>query len=509
MRTACLLPGVGYGYLQPPPSGHKIRCPPSTVSSQPATPGQQTERRFHRLYFIALSLIAALAIGGQVLVQLAFRQQSGDGHIVNMAGYQRMLSQRLTLKMVLFDPGQPDASAQLVAIAAMRDRWMDAHQRLVIRLPETAYGEANRLTLGGLLEEAGRPLRRIASLPDRMSRDRTLTETERAALLADQELFLPLMDSVVLGLEQSATARVAFLQRVELALLVITLAVLALEALLIFRPAVRRLRLSLDQLEHRNLQAARSLESLRHLTGGIAHHFNNLLTGIMGHAELERFDALRDGRSTEYADAQIACGKRAAAIVTQLMRYSGESRYRCEPEELGSWLRKFVPQSLPDNPGLQISLEVADEATASIDASALEPAMHGLLANAIEAMQGRAGLIRVRLSQTLLNEPRMMSGPYRSELPPGLYACVQIIDTGEGIATGDLDSIFDPFYSRRELGRGLGLASVLGIIHGHGGGICVESAVGRGSEVSVFLPLTGRAAVVSNPVGVGQPRPLV
>lgn len=473
----------------------------SVVSNPTPSPGQQAAQHIRRRYFIALGLIAALAIGGQILVQLALRRQSGDGHVVNMAGYQRMLSQRLTLKMVLFDPGQPEASAQFAAIAAMRDRWVDAHKRLMTGLPETAYGEAARNTLGGLLEEAGRPLTRIASLPDRLAGNRALADTERTALLADQEIFLPLMDSVVLGLEQSATARVAFLQRVEFALLAITLAVLALEALLIFRPAAWRLRTSLDQLDHRNRQAARSLESLRHLTGGIAHHFNNLLTGIMGHAELERIDALRDGRSTEYADAQLACGKRAAAIVTQLTRYSGESRYHCAPTDLGSWLRSFVPHEIPGNPGLKIDLEVVDEAVASIDRTALEPAVHGLLANAIEAMKDRTGLIRVRLSQTLLSEPRIMSGPYRLELLPGLYACLQIADTGEGIAPGDLDSIFDPFYSRRELGRGLGLASVLGIVHGHGGGICVESAPGRGSEVSLFLPLTGQPVAVSRATG--------
>ncbi|RXK56282.1 hypothetical protein ESB00_10525 [Oleiharenicola lentus] len=465
-----------------------------TVSSQPPSPGQQAGRHFRRRYFVALSLIAALAIAGQVLVQLTLNRQSGDSHVVNMAGYQRMLSQRLTLKILLFDPTQADASAQLDAIEAMRDRWVGTHRKLVIGLPDIAYGATAHSTLAALLDEAGHPLGRIAALAADLSPQSTLSAANRTALLADQELFLPLMDSVVLGLEKSASARVAFLQRVEMALLLITLVVLALEALLIFQPAVRRLQTSIDQLEHRNRQAAGSLASLRHLTGGIAHHFNNLLTGIMGHAELERLDALRDGRSTEYADAQLECGKRAAAIVTQLTRYSGEARYRCEPVTLGPWLRSFIPAGAPDNPDVRITLDIADDATVAIDRSALEPAVHGLLANAIEAMNGSAGLIQVRLTQAVLLEPRTMSGPYRAELPPGLYACLCISDNGEGIAASEFDRIFDPFYSQRGLGRGLGLASVLGIVHGHGGGICVESAPNRGSEVSVYLPLSGRTA---------------
>ncbi len=469
------------------------------MSSQPPSPGLQAGRHFRRRYFVALSLIAALAIAGQVLVQVSLNRQSGDSQVINMAGYQRMLSQRLALKIMLFDPGQSDAPAQLDAIRAMRDRWVDTHRKLVAGLPDTAYGATARSTLATLLEEAGHPLDRIATLAAELSPQTRLSDHDRAALLADQELFLPLMDSVVMGLEKSAGARVAFLQRVEIALLLITLAVLALEALLIFQPAVRRLQASLDQLEHRNRQSARSLESLRHLAGGIAHHFNNLLTGIMGHAELERLDALRDGRSTEYADAQLACGKRAAAIITQLTRYSGEASYRCAPVELAAWLRAIIPNFAPENPDVQITLDWVDEATALIDRSALEPAVNGLLANASEAMKGRAGLIRVRLAQALLAEPKTMSGPYRAELPPGLYACLQIIDSGEGIAPGDLDSIFDPFYSRREMGRGLGLASVLGIVHGHGGGICVESFPGRGSEVSLFLPLSGQPAATPHP----------
>lgn len=461
------------------------------VSRPTSSPGHQAARHFRRRYVVALGLIAALAIGGQVLVQLALKRQSGDGHIVNMAGYQRMLSQRLTLKMLLFAPGQPDAPAQLASLTTMRDRWVTAHQSLIAGLPQTAYGDAARNTLASLLEEAGKPLARISALVTRLGSSSSLDERERSALLADQELFLPLMDSVVLGLDQSAAARVAFLQRVEFTLLVITLGVLALEALLIFRPAAQRLRATLDELDRRNRQTAGSLASLRHLTGGIAHSFNNLLTGIMGHAELERIDALKDGRSTEYIDAQLACGRRAVTIVTQLTRYSGEAIYRCEPIALGPWLRAIIPASAPDNPAVRITLDIAEDATAAIDRSALEPAVNGLLANAIEAMHGGAGLIHVRLTQAVLAEPKTMSGPYRAELPPGLYACLRITDTGEGIAAGELDRIFDPFYTQRGLGRGLGLASVLGIVHGHGGGICVESAPGRGSEVSVYLPLSG------------------
>lgn len=470
---------------------HLVSAP---AQSSAPSPGQQTIRHFRRLYFIALSLIAALAIGGQILVQVALSRQSGDGHVVNKAGYQRMLSQRLTLKMLRFSPADPEAEARLGEIRAMRDRWVGAHRDLVDGLPRSAYGSSARLALAQLLEEAGRPLERIGRLADRLTRGGALSEAERSALLNDQELFLPLMDSVVLGLEQSAGARVAFLQRAEFTLLAVTLLVLSLEALLIFRPAVIRLGTSLDELERRNRQTAGSLKSLRDLTGGIAHTFNNLLTGIIGHAELERLDALRAGRNTEYIDAQLSCGRRAAAIVTQLTRYSGHSRGHFVTTEIGPWLRGIVPASAPGNPALPITVEVATDAVVAIDRAALQPAIAGILENASEAMKDHPGVIRVRLTQVLLTEPRLMSGPYRAELPPGLYACIEITDAGEGIAPGDLDRIFDPFYSRRSLGRGLGLASVFGIVHSHGGGICIESTLGEGATVSIFLPVANQPA---------------
>jgi signal transduction histidine kinase len=456
--------------------------------------GRETARHFRRLYLVALSLIAALAIGGQLLVQLSLSSQRGDGHIVNKAGYQRMLSQRLTLKMMLHEADHPGAPAQLAALAAMRDRWLAAHRELAGSVDRVAYGEPAREALSSLFREVDQPLQHIASLVTTLMENGRLTPAERTTLMTDQELFLPLMDAVVLGFEHSVQARVTFLQRVEFTLLIITLLVLGLEALLIFRPAVNRLQVSLDQLEQRNRQATRRLESLRHLAGGIAHSFNNLLTSILGHASLERLDALQQRRNTEYIDAQIQGCNRAARIITQLVTYSGHGHFDLLPTQLGPWLNETVQSFPPGSPGIRVELEAADPAVVLADRNALKQALEGILTNAVEAMKERNGVVTIRLTEAILPEPRLMSGPYRTELPAGLYACIRISDRGDGIAPEEIDRIFDPYYSSKEFGRGLGLAAVLGIVHGHGGGITVESKPGRGSTVSLYLPLSSREA---------------
>jgi len=136
-----------------------------------------------------------------------------------------------------------------------------------------------------------------------------------------------------------------------------------------------------------------------------------------------------------------------------------------------------------------VDLEVVEDAVAAVDRKAIAQAIDGLVANAIESMAGRSGCVVIKLQHESLTEPKLMSGPYRAELPPGIYACIRVIDHGEGIIAEEIEWIFDPYHSRKQFGRGLGLAAILGIVHGHGGGIDVESRLGRGSTVSLYLPI--------------------
>ena len=161
---------------------------------------RDTARHFSRLYITALSLIAVLAIVGQVLVQRSLVSQYGGSHIVNEAGYQRMLSQRITLKMTLYDEAQPDSRAQIRAIEALRDRLgRRALLDLVDHVDKVAFGGTAETALARLLDDLHQPLERISVLVDRLANRGSLTAAERSELLTDQEIFLPLMDAVVMG----------------------------------------------------------------------------------------------------------------------------------------------------------------------------------------------------------------------------------------------------------------------------------------------------------------------
>src|SRR5690606_11465828 len=94
----------------------------------------------------------------------------------------------------------------------------------------------------------------------------------------------------------------------------------------------------------------------------------------------------------------------------------------------------------------------------------------------------------------LVTNPRLMAGPYRTEIEPGLYAWVRVDDAGEGVSAEEIDRIFDPYFSRKMFGRGLGLAAVLGILHGHEGGVQFLSRPGEGSSVVLYFPLESRSA---------------
>ena len=149
------------------------------------------------------------------------------------------------------------------------------------------------------------------------------------------------------------------------------------------------------------------------------------LAGVQGHAELQRLDAVSARQSTEYIDAQIQGCRRAADIVTQLLNYSGYGRFEREPTALGPWLGALTKSLTPKGSMVAVEVEVAEDAVAAVDRKAIAQAIDGLVANAIESMTGRSGSVVVRLQHESLTGPRLMSGPYRAELPPGVYACIR------------------------------------------------------------------------------------
>ena len=236
--------------------------------------------------------------------------------------------------------------------------------------------------------------------------------------------------------------------------------------------------------------ASQKLESLGVLTAGIAHTFNTLTSTILAHAELALDELPGESPSHEsvYTIAKIAL--RASEIVNLLMAYAGNTDSdTSEPVELSSLTQatvRLLRASAPSVASLQVNLS-NDPTTIWANSGQVRQVVLNLVMNAIEALEARPGIVTVSTAKVRVNQDPGESGS--PDLGEGDYVLLEVSDTGCGMSNEIQAKIFDPFYSTKFLGRGLGLASVHGIVRGAGGAIGVVSAPGQGSTFKVWLPL--------------------
>lgn len=236
------------------------------------------------------------------------------------------------------------------------------------------------------------------------------------------------------------------------------------------------------------IQHAQKLESLGVLAGGIAHDFNNLLTSVMGYASLALM---------QLPDESVACpmlreiekaAQRAADLTSQMLAYSGRGKFVIQVVRLDTLVHemtKLLGTVVSKKALLHLELQAA---TVDGDATQIRQVVMNLITNASDALEGNVGTISVRTGvvQAAVNDLRSPYTP--DDLSPGAYAFVEVEDNGCGMKEETLAKLFDPFYTTKFAGRGLGLAAVLGIVRGHKGTIKVESAPGRGTRCIVLLP---------------------
>jgi len=246
----------------------------------------------------------------------------------------------------------------------------------------------------------------------------------------------------------------------------------------------------------RKMLEAQKLESLGVLAGGIAHDFNNLLTVIVGNSTLARLDAGESPANHARLDSVITSARRAAELCHQLLAYAGKGSFTTERinlNELVNETARLLELSIGRHARLEFAL-APDLPRNEADPSQIRQVIMNLLINASEALAGRPGTIRLTTSA-------LDHGPAASGAGPALDAelgacvCLEISDTGEGMTAAVRDRIFDPFYSTKFTGRGLGLPAVLGIVRMHHGTLQVDSTPGRGSVFRVILPVAQRATV--------------
>jgi len=237
------------------------------------------------------------------------------------------------------------------------------------------------------------------------------------------------------------------------------------------------------ELETRNNQL-RKAESLGRMAGAIAHHFNNQLQVVMASLDLAGPSPLLD-------QARSAT-ERATHMGRLMLAYLGQTAREQEPLRLSGLCAGSLPALSATLPA-GVTLEARCPSPGPLvraDADQLRVVLANLVTNAWEAMEGAPGAITLEVSTVA-----GASIPSRNRFPvdwlprEGDYARLEVADTGAGIPEGDFFELFDPFFSTRFTGRGLGLPVVLGIVQAHGGAVCVESRPGRGSAFRVHLPL--------------------
>lgn len=255
-------------------------------------------------------------------------------------------------------------------------------------------------------------------------------------------------------------------------------------------------RKRLDQ----QLWHSQKLESIGLLAGGVAHDFNNLLMGIMGNASLA-LDSLEDqGRTRRLIQDVVRASERAAELTRQLLAYAGKGRFVAEPVDLSRLISDLVPliqSSIPRKVQLRLELQ-HDASPIQADKTQIEQLVMNLIINAGEAIPGDAGSVVVTTAVRDVAADEL--GAYLTEHKTGgTYVLLRVCDTGTGMDEETLRRIFDPFFSTKFLGRGLGLSATLGIVRGHKGAMKVTSAPGQGTVFEVLFPAGANARVPERP----------
>lgn len=254
------------------------------------------------------------------------------------------------------------------------------------------------------------------------------------------------------------------------------------------------------------VQRAQKLESLGVLAGGIAHDFNNLLTGILGNVSLVLAERGPDARARTLLQRIEDAAKRAAELTRQMLAYAGQGALEARLVDVSALIREATPllrASVTKRADLVVD---CPEGLAHVvgDTAQLRQVVMNLVINASESLGEFGGRITIRTGTRSL-KPEDLAGCVLSDEPwPGEYVFVEISDSGCGIDEEEVGRIFDPFYSTKFTGRGLGLAVVVGIIRRHRGALQVESQVDEGSVFRIFLPAAGKTGADELPAaGIG------
>jgi two-component system cell cycle sensor histidine kinase/response regulator CckA len=239
------------------------------------------------------------------------------------------------------------------------------------------------------------------------------------------------------------------------------------------------------------LRQAQKMEAIGTLAGGIAHDFNNLLMGILGHVSLMLWDMEEGDAQYERLKGVESLVQSASRLTSQLLGYARKGKYELRVLDLNELVASTSETFGRTRKDVVIHRELFGGLRGvEVDRGQMEQVLFNLYVNAADAMVG-GGQLRLKTGD--VTDVQMRGRGY--EVAAGEYVVLSVSDTGIGMDGGTMERIFDPFFTTKEVGTGtgLGLASVYGIVKGHGGYIDVESEVGEGTTFRLYLPATDKA----------------
>ncbi len=252
------------------------------------------------------------------------------------------------------------------------------------------------------------------------------------------------------------------------------------------------------RIEEERERASR-LESLGLLAGGIAHDFNNILMAVLGNLSLLR---LRRGLPEDLepsVDASIAAIRRAKGLTDKLLTFAKGGAPQRRTLDLAPLIRDTVDLVFSGS-SCRCTVHLAPDLwPAFIDDNQLSQVLNNLLINAVQAMPDKG-------TATVVADNVELTAERHGRLEPGPYVELKLADTGAGIAPEHMDRVFDPYFTTKPAGSGLGLAAARSILVAHGGWIEIESALEAGTIVTMWLPARPGAAAERNDASEPQPK---
>jgi len=249
----------------------------------------------------------------------------------------------------------------------------------------------------------------------------------------------------------------------------------------------------------RETMETQRLKSLGVLAGGVAHDLNNLLVGITGNVSLALAEADTDSALKRYLDQISLAAVRAADLSRQMLAYSGRGRFviiGTSLNEIVSDVNSLLATTIPREIGT--NLDLADDLPlVQVDVMQLRQLVMNLVLNAKEAIDDDRGLISISTGTQHIDQIYLESAQLGQDCRPGEYVYLEVADTGCGVPGEIMGSMFDPFFSGKPNGRGLGLAAVRGIVVGHGAAMRVETQEGAGTKFRLLLPASPEDSTVS------------